>query len=100
VLRHVEREELLLADGSQRRRDGDEEQHEPEREEPDAPARHGLPAAGERSGTHAVGNRDQHDRCELERIERPAREQGGLVHQGSGFSSISSVGSNVKPRSG
>ena len=35
---------------------------------------------GERPRSHAVGDRDERDRRELERGERPAREQGRLVH--------------------
>ena len=81
VLRHVEREELLLGDGRERRGDRDDEEQDPEREERHSPAGHRLPALGEGPRPHAVGDRDQHDRRELERIERPAREQGRLVHR-------------------
>ena len=80
VLRHVEREELLLGDRRQRRGDRNDEEHDPEREEADPPTRYRLPALGERPRPHAVRERDQHDRGELERVERPAREERGLVH--------------------
>ena len=43
VLRHVEREELLLADLRDRRRDGEDEEGDAEREECDAPAGTGWP---------------------------------------------------------
>ena len=56
VLRHVEREELLLADGRDRRRDRDDEERDPEREERDAPAGNRLPAARERARAHRVGD--------------------------------------------
>jgi hypothetical protein len=66
VLRHVEREELLLADPRDRGRDGDDEEHEPEREEPDPPVGNRLAAPRERSCPDAVRDRDQHDGRKLE----------------------------------
>ena len=80
VLRHVEREELLLADLRDRRGDGDDEQRDAEREERDAPAGNGLLATRERARADGVRDRDEHDRRELERLERPARQQRRLVH--------------------
>ena len=98
VLRHVEREELLLGDGCERRGDRDDEEHDPEREEADPPPRYRLPAPGERSRPHAVRDRDQHDRGELERVERPAREQGRVVHA-TGVR-LSLTRRSVEPRTG
>ena len=52
VLRHVEREELLLADLRDRRGDRDQQQRDPEREEPDPPPGNGLPALRQRPRAH------------------------------------------------
>ena len=43
VLDHVKAEELLLADRGDRGGERDEQEHEPEREERDAPAGRGVP---------------------------------------------------------
>ena len=80
VLRHVEREELLLSDDRDRRRECDHEEREAEGEERDPPARHRLVAAGKRPCPHGVGDADEDDRRELEQVERPARQQRRLVH--------------------
>ena len=70
-------EELLLADRGDRRRDGDHEQGDSEREERDAPAGHGLAAPRERARADGVRDRDRRDRHELERVDRPARQRHG-----------------------
>ena len=80
VLRHVEREELLLCDDRDRRRECDHEERQTEGEERDPPSRHRLVAAGKCPCPHAVGDADEDDRCELEQVERPARQQRRLVH--------------------
>ena len=80
VLGHVEREQLLLSDGRDRRRDGDDEEGDSERVERDPPPRHRLPATGERPCPYRVGDCDEDDGRELQRVERPARQQGRLVH--------------------
>jgi hypothetical protein len=62
VLEHVKAEELLLADRGDGRYERDQEQHDPEREEEDAVAGHGRPAAAQRASAHRV-----RDRCEQDR---------------------------------
>ena len=81
VLRHVEREELLLADLRDGGRDGDDQERDPEGEQRDAPARHRLPAARHRASPQRVGDGDERDRRELERVDRPARQEGRLAHR-------------------
>ena len=78
MLGHVEREQLFLSDGRDRRRDGDDEEGDSERVERDPPPRHRLPATGERPCPYRVGDCDEDDGRELQRVERPARRQGRL----------------------
>ena len=81
VLGHVEREQLL-SDGRDRRRDGDDEEGDSERVERDPPPRYRLPATGQRPCPYRVGDCDEDDGRELQRIECPARQRGRLVHGG------------------
>ena len=69
-----------LPDLGDRRHDCEQEEADAEREEPDAPAGDRLASARERSRAHGVGARDDDDRHQLQRLERPARQQGGLIH--------------------
>jgi hypothetical protein len=84
VLRHVEGEQPLLADPRDRRSDRDDEERDAEREERDAPPRNRLAAASESARPDAVRERDQGDRGELERIERPAGPERRVVHRTAG----------------
>ena len=63
--------------------DREHEERDAEGEERDAPAGNGLLAARERPRTHGVGDGDERDRRELQRLERPARQQGRLAHRPS-----------------
>jgi hypothetical protein len=66
VLGHVEREQLLLADPRDRRRDRSQEEHEAECEERDPPAGDGLAALGERPRADAVRHGDEPDGRQLQ----------------------------------
>ena len=80
MLCHVEREQLGLADLGDRRRDGDDQEPDPEGEESEPPAGDGLVSARERACTNGIRDCNEDDRRELERLERPARQQRRLVH--------------------
>src|SRR5207247_4065431 len=71
VLRHVERERLLLAEGRDRGYERDDEEADAEREEEVAPLGDGRSLARERSGPLPVEERSDGDRHQLERLERP-----------------------------
>jgi len=77
VLEHVREEELLLAEGVERRGEREDDEGDPEPEEAAAPAGHGRTAASERAGAARVEDAGEHGGRELERVERPAREQRG-----------------------
>ena len=73
-------EQLGLSDRRQRRGEGEHEQHEPEREERDPPGGHGATPARERARANAVGHREHGDGRQLQRVERPARQEREAEH--------------------
>ena len=75
VLDHVDEEELLLAEGVDRRHHDEEEECQPAPEAPHAPARHGLAALGERADAAVVEDSYQRQTRELDRVERPAGQR-------------------------
>jgi phosphoribosylformylglycinamidine cyclo-ligase len=76
VLRHVEREGLLLAKGRDRRHERDDEEADAEREEEVAPLLDRRALARQRPGALPVQERSDCDRDELKRLERPRRLRG------------------------
>ena len=71
VLEHVEAEELLLADRSDRGGEREQEQHDPQPEEEDPVAGHRRPAATQGASPHRVRDRSEQDGRELQRVESP-----------------------------
>ena len=80
VLRHVEEEEMLLAERVDRRveREHDERDAGPERGA--APTRHRAALSGERPATRVVEERRDDRGDDLERFERPGREERRRIH--------------------
>ena len=75
VLGHVHEEELLLAEGVERRDQGDEHEGEPGAEADDAPALYRRSALSQRPDPPDVEEPDGERRHDLERLEGPARQQ-------------------------
>src|SRR5262249_27259711 len=75
VLDHVEAQELLLPEGVERRRERDEEERHARAERPDAPSRRSGAAAAKRADAPRVEAGNGGERDELQRLERPARQE-------------------------
>src|SRR5207302_5251738 len=73
--RHVEEEEVLLAEGVDRRVEREDDEHDPRPEAEPPPARHGAALARQRPRAAEVEERHDHRRDDLQRLERPGGEQ-------------------------
>ena len=77
VLEHVEAEELLLAEDVDRRDEREEDEGEAEPEHPGAPALDGRAAPPQSPHPPRVEQGDDEGRHELQRLQRPARQDRG-----------------------
>ena len=80
VLRHVEEEEVLLAERVDRRVEREHDERDPGPEHPPAPARHRAALPGERPAARVVEERRDDRGDDLERLERPGREERRGIH--------------------
>jgi hypothetical protein len=89
VLQHVEAEELL-ADRVNGRDKRDEQECDAGRKEPDPPAGDRRSARSQRGHATRVEHRDEDDRDDLQRVERPARVDRQMEQHATSLPSCSS----------